>query len=70
MSWWPVGFVIGGLIGIGLRRHDRRLARQRDGRTDPITASAYDAIVADAPQPATIDAPVIPIREGQQNRTT
>jgi len=29
ISWWPLGLVIGALIGAVLRRHDRRTARDR-----------------------------------------
>lgn len=49
MSWWPLGFAIGGLIGVALRRHDQGVARQRRGRTDPTAASDHHVIVADTP---------------------
>jgi hypothetical protein len=50
MSWWPLGVVIGGVIGAGLRRHDRRVAQLRKEHGDSIIVGDQNAPDADNDQ--------------------
>lgn len=39
MSWWPLGLVIGGLLGAIAQWYEkRRAATHHDAKTDPVTA--------------------------------
>ena len=51
LSWWPLGFAVGGLIGAALKRVERVRAARRAGES-PLPGDHVDPVRAGGRRPA------------------